>query len=191
MSPAQAERSWLMPEEGQPHKRTWMAFGASEKIYGARQLPRARRDLAAIAATIARYEPVAMLARPGEVDVARGLVGPKVEVIAAELDDLWMRDTGPVFVRGGGAVAGVDLNFDGWGGKQEHRRDAGVARFVIGRAGAESLRTDLVLEGGGLEVDGEGTAIITESCVLNANRNPAGRRPTSSTSSRSCSASRR
>nr|WP_042183431.1 agmatine deiminase family protein [Kibdelosporangium sp. MJ126-NF4] len=164
-------RSWLMPEEGQPHKRTWMAFGASEKIWGASLVPQVRRNLATIATAIARFEPVSMLVRPGEVDAARALVGPNVELVPAEFDDLWMRDTGPVFVKGNGVKAGVDFNFNGWGGKQEHARDAKVARFVTDRAGAESAGTELVLEGGGLEVDGEGTAIITESCVLNGNRN--------------------
>lgn len=164
-------RSWVMPEEGRPHKRTWMAFGASEGIWGRQLLPQVRRNLADVASVIARFEPVSMLVRSDELELARGMVGPNVELITADLDDLWMRDTGPVFVRAAGARAGVDFNFDGWGGKQEHRRDAAVAQFVTGRAGVQRIRTDLVLEGGALEVDGEGTAIITESCVLNDNRN--------------------
>lgn len=162
------QKTWLMPEEGQPHRRTWMAFAAGERIWG-RDLPRVRRDLVTIAITIARFEPVSMLVRAEDVEQARSLLGSSpVELVTAELDDLWLRDTGPVFVRERGAV---DFNFNGWGGKQEHRRDAQVAGFVVERAGAERVRTDLVLEGGALEVDGEGTAIITESCVLNGNRN--------------------
>ncbi|WP_405133145.1 agmatine/peptidylarginine deiminase [Nocardia sp. NBC_01388] len=172
-SPTTAEdgRSWVMPDEGEPHNRTWMAFGASERIWGAKLLPQVRADLATIATTIARFEPVSMLVRPAELDLARGMVGPNVELIATEIDDLWMRDTGPVFVKGNGTRAGVDFNFNGWGGKQEHRKDAKVAGFLAGRAGVETVHTDLVLEGGGLEVDGQGTAIITESCVLDNNRN--------------------
>ncbi|UGT44034.1 agmatine deiminase family protein [Nocardia yamanashiensis] len=166
-------RQWLMPEEGDRHTRTWMAFAASEQVWGSELLPVVRRDLATIARTIARFEPVSMLVRADEMDLARGLLGDAaVELIAAPLDDLWMRDTGPVFVKGGGALAGVDFNFNGWGGKQEHARDAKVAEFVTQQAGVETLHTDLVLEGGGIEVDGQGTAIITESCVLNKNRNP-------------------
>ncbi|MEJ8279285.1 agmatine deiminase family protein [Pseudonocardia spirodelae] len=161
-----------MPDEGAPHARTWMAFGAEADIWGADLLPRVRDELATIATTIARFEPVSMLARPDEAALARSLVGPGVEVVECEIDDLWIRDTGPVFVRDGGTGAGVDLNFNGWGGKQEHDRDAGVARFVAGRAGTAVVTTELVMEGGGLEVDGEGTAVVTESCVLNANRNP-------------------
>ncbi|MFE3192958.1 agmatine/peptidylarginine deiminase [Nocardia sp. NPDC059240] len=171
-SAAKDGRDWVMPDEGTAHKRTWMAFGASEAIWGAQLLPQVRKDLATIATTISRFEPVSMLVRQDELDMARNLLGgANVELIAADLDDLWMRDTGPVFVKGNGTKAGVDFNFNGWGGKQQHRRDSKVATFVDGRAGVETVHTDLVLEGGGLEVDGEGTAIITESCVLNNNRN--------------------
>ncbi|NUS45673.1 MAG: agmatine deiminase family protein, partial [Mycobacteriaceae bacterium] len=117
-------------------------------------------------------EPVSMLVRPSEVGLAqRVLGGSAVELVPADLDDLWMRDSGPVFVTGANGGAGVDFNFNGWGGKQAHRADARVARFVAGRAAVERLGTDLVLEGGAIEVDGAGTAIITESCVLNSNRN--------------------
>jgi agmatine deiminase len=114
-----------------------------------------------------------MLVRREDHATARALVGPDVELIECPLDDLWMRDTGPVFVVSkGGATAAVDFNFNGWGGKQDYDRDAAVARFVAQRAQVSRIQTRLVLEGGGIEVDGRGTAIITESCVLNANRNP-------------------
>jgi agmatine deiminase len=164
---------WFMPDEGEPHLRTWMAFGASEPIWGKKLLPVVRRNLATIARSIARYEPVSMLVRAGEQGLARQLVGPEVDLIVAPLDDLWMRDTGPVFVLDPqGQKAAIDFNFNGWGEKQAFSQDAKVAGLVAGQAGVEILESQLVLEGGGLEVDGQGTAIITESCVLNPNRNP-------------------
>jgi agmatine deiminase len=86
-----------------------------------------------------------------------------------------MRDTGPSFVVDPAHAevrAGVQLNFNGWGNKQAHAQDAQVAALVAASAGVPVLRTPLVLEGGCIEVDGQGTAIVTESCVLNANRNP-------------------
>lgn len=166
-------RAWLMPDEAHPHQRTWMAFAADERIWGAHLVPEVQRNLATIATTIARYEPVAMLVRPADQALAQSLIGTaNVELIPTDLDDLWMRDTGPVFVRSANTRAGVDFNFNGWGDKQQHRADAKVAQFVTARAGVQTRHTDLVLEGGALEVDGEGTAIITESCVLNSNRNP-------------------
>ncbi len=165
-------RTWRMPEEGEPHQRTWMAFGANEAIWGTSLLPEVRRNLGDIAQAIAQFEPVSMLVRPAEIGLARSLVGPSVELIEAPLDDLWLRDTGPVFVTGNATTAAVNFNFNGWGEKQNFDHDADVADVVAARAGAELLPTDLVLEGGGIEVDGQGTALITESCVLNPNRNP-------------------
>lgn len=164
---------WFMPDESDPHQRTWMAFGASREIWGKKLLPEVQRNLATIALTIAKYEPVSMLVRQADLPLAQRLMGDKVELIVCPLDDLWMRDTGPVFVvTENGDKAGVDFNFNGWGEKQDFDHDAKVASFVAQRAGVRRVQTDLVLEGGGIEVDGHGTAIITESCVLNENRNP-------------------
>lgn len=176
-SPVNDDRAWTMSDEGEPHARTWMAFGASEVVWGDELLPEVQRNLAMIATTIARFEPVSMLVRPSEMELVRTLIGAAdVELVPAEIDDLWMRDTGPVFVSSGSdsnrEQAGVNFNFNGWGGKQEHRRDAKVAGLVTKRSGVQTISTELVLEGGGIEVDGQGTAIITESCVLNSNRNP-------------------
>lgn len=168
-----ARPSWQMPDEGEAHARTWMAFGASKAIWGSKLLPVVQRNLATIAKTVARYEPVTMLVRQSDYDVAKKLVGPTVELLVTPLDDLWMRDTGPVFVVDAkGERAGIDFNFNGWGEKQEYSRDAKVSGFVNRRAGVPTINTDLVLEGGGIEVDGHGTAIMTESCILNDNRNP-------------------
>lgn len=164
---------WFMPDEGEPHQRTWMAFGASRKIWGKKLLPDVQRNLATIALAIAQYEPVSMLVRHSDVPLAQQLMGSKVELIVCPLDDLWMRDTGPVFVATeNGDKAAVDFNFNGWGGKQDFDDDAEVAVFVAQRAGVRHIQTEVILEGGSIEVDGQGTAIITESCVLNTNRNP-------------------
>lgn len=167
------QSAWYMPDETEPHQRTWMAFGASRKIWGNTLLAEAQRNLATIALSIARYEPVSMLVRQSDLQLAQRLMGDKVELVVCPHDDLWVRDTGPVFVvTKAGDKAAVDFNFNGWGEKQEFGLDAQVAAFVAQRAGVRRIQTDLILEGGGIEVDGHGTAIITESCVLNANRNP-------------------
>jgi len=147
-------------------------FRSSEEIWGADLVAEVQRNLADVANAIARFEPVSLLARPAEVALATRLTGEGVSVVEMDIDDLWVRDTGPVLVVGGAEFAGVDFNFNGWGGKQEHDADALVARQVLERAKVRRLSTELVLEGGALEVDGKGTAIITRSCVLNDNRNP-------------------
>lgn len=165
--------AWYMPDEGAPHKRTWMAFGANKRVWGAALLPEVQQNLALIARTIAAFEPVSMLVRREDVAIAKKLMGKEIELIICPLDDLWIRDTGPVFViNENGEKAGVDFNFNGWGQKQDHDLDAKVADVVTKEADVQRILAALVLEGGGIEVDGYGTAIITESCVLNANRNP-------------------
>jgi agmatine deiminase len=163
--------AWAMPDEAAKHKRTWMAFGAKKAIWDD-LLPAVQEDLARIAKTIAEFEPVTMLVRPEDRKLAAKLCGEKVELVEVALDDLWIRDTGPVFVVDGKRLGAVDLNFNGWGKKQVHANDAKVARFVAEKAGATRLTTTLVAEGGGIEVDGAGTAIITECCIVNKNRNP-------------------
>lgn len=164
---------WRMPDEGAVHAATWMAFGPSEEIWGSKLLPAVRENLAGIAKAIAAHEPVKMLVREEDYDMAEGLCDSSVDLLIHPIDDLWMRDTGPAFVKGpSGQLGAVGFNFNGWGDKQEHEQDAEVAAFVAGQTRAHFLKALLVMEGGGIEVDGEGTAIITESCVLNANRNP-------------------
>lgn len=172
-SPAKSKGDWFMPDEADPHMRTWMAFGASRELWRKRLLPEVQRNVATIARTIAQFEPVSMLVSESDFSLARSFVGSSVELIIAPMDDLWIRDTGAVFViTEQGGKAAIDFNFNGWGRKQKYKLDAEVAGFLAEHAGVKVIKTKLVLEGGGIEVDGHGTAIITESCVLNSNRNP-------------------
>lgn len=169
--PASATRAG-MPDEGQSHTRTWMAFGASQAIWGG-MLAAVQTQLASVANTIARFEPVSMLVRPSEMELARRLCHPSVELHACALDDIWMRDSGPCFVRqANGEVLALDFNFNGWGHKQAHKHDQRVAAQTAKLAGVKPKRCNLVLEGGAIEVDGAGTALMTESSILNENRNP-------------------
>lgn len=165
---------WYMPDEGAPHDRTWMAFGASRRIWGGRLLPEVRRNLGLIADTISQFEPVSMLVREDEMAIARKSIrSADVELMPCPLDDLWLRDTAPLFViDGAGNKAAVGFNFNGWGRKQAHTKDARVAAFIAKQAGVPFIKADLTMEGGCIEQDGEGTGIATESCILIKNRNP-------------------
>ncbi|MDY6784542.1 MAG: agmatine deiminase family protein [Cyanobacteriota bacterium] len=163
----------FMPDESAKHQCTWMAFGASEENWGRELLSGVQDNLAAIARAIVKYEPVKMLVREEDYDIAAQKCGSEIELIITPLDDLWMRDMGPVFVIDEeGRKAGIDFNFNGWGEKQEYDRDAEVASFVAQYSNVPRISTNLIFEGGGIEVDGRGTAIVTESCILNRNRNP-------------------
>ena len=130
-----------------------------------------RSDIAGLARAIAEHESVALLASPEDVDGAQRACGSGVEVVPIPVDDLWARDTLPVFVEDSGAVMGVDFNFNGWGGKQSHVNDSGVARAVLTRYGIARVGTSVVAEGGAFETDGVGTLLATESSLVNDNRN--------------------
>ena len=172
-SSAMAEMTWRMPDEAAPHECTWMAFGASERVWGSEFLSYVQDNLATIARAIAQYEPVKMLVRETDRAIAAEKCGPEVELIVCPLDDLWMRDTGPVFaIAPDGEKVAIDFNFNGWGEKQTYKYDGEVAQFVAQQAQARRIQANLVMEGGGIEVDGRGTALVTESCIVNANRNP-------------------
>lgn len=157
--------------EWDPHKRTFMAWPAAETVWGD-QLPAVRKDIASVAKAISDYEPVVLLARPNQADAAQQACGSAVEVVPIANDDLWARDTVSVFVQDAGAICGVDFNFSGWGGKQEHLNDGGVAAAVLTKFGLRRISTTVVAEGGSFETDGLGTLLITESSVVNDNRNP-------------------
>ena len=163
------------PAEDAPHARTWMGWPSTPAIYGGAgaYYEAMQETIGRLAAAIAAHEPVAMLADAQHHALARRLCGPAVILVDAPTDDMWLRDSGPVFVRDGtGRLAAVDFNFNGWGGKQRHERDGGVAAAVARHAGCPRRRSRLTGEGGGIEYDGEGTLILTESCWVNDNRNP-------------------
>jgi len=155
-----------MPAESTRHELTYMAW-PSKEIWG-RDVQAARSDIAGVARAIADFEPVTLLAGPADVAAAQKACGQDVEVVPIPVDDLWIRDSGPTFVREGG----IDFGFNGWGGKQRHERDALVARRVLERAGVRRIAAPIIAEGGSLEIDGAGTLMATESSLVNANRNP-------------------
>ncbi|MFE6500529.1 agmatine deiminase family protein [Kitasatospora sp. NPDC057738] len=170
-STSPAAGGWAMPAESGPHTRTFMAWPALEEVWGD-QLPGVRQDIAGLAQAIAGFEPVVLLARPDQAAQARQAVGSSVEVLELKVDDLWARDTGPTFVTGPQGLAGVDFNFNGWGDKQTHANDSLVARYLLDHYRITRIQAPITGEGGGIEVDGEGTLMATESSWVNGNRNP-------------------
>jgi len=162
-----------MPAETALHERTLTAFPCRAELWRGR-LDEGRRAFAEVARSIARFEPVTMLARPEDADAARELCGPAVDVVEFALDDSWVRDTGPIYVIGDGDRLAVDFGFNGWGGKfTPFDTDASVARRWCERTGEPRREIPMVLEGGAIVVDGAGTLVTTEQCLLHPNRNPS------------------
>ena len=172
----------IMPAEWQPHERTWMAFPPVNDTFGAEEsdtLRRARSAWAEVARTIARYEPVTILANPADVEAAGALLGDVARIEAAPLDDAWLRDSGPTFVhRPDGTVAAVNWIFNGWGAQHwaEWSRDENLGCLVAGLAEVSVADSALVNEGGGFHTDGNGTVLLTETVQLDPGRNPGATR---------------
>ena len=164
-----------MPHEGERHERTLVAWPCRRELWGG-LLPEARAETAELARTIGRFEPVSLLARPDDVEDASAAVSsaPGVEVVSFPLDDSWLRDTGPLWVVGPGRRLALDFSFNGWGGRfapVDH--DVRIPERWCQLSGEDRLAVDLVLEGGSIAVDGEGTLVTTEQCLLHPNRNPS------------------
>ncbi|MFE2930700.1 agmatine deiminase family protein [Streptomyces sp. NPDC047917] len=160
-----------MGAEWESHARTFMSWPALESVWG-EDLRYVREDIARIARAVAEYEYVVMLARPDQQKAAQKACGRDVEVVPLAVDDLWARDTVPVFVEDDGKVTGIDFNFNGWGNKQQHTNDARVGRTLLTAYDIPRSKAPLIAEGGSFETDGEGTLLITESSIVNDNRNP-------------------
>ena len=170
-TPAQA--GFFMPAEWAPHARTWMAWPSRKDLWGA-GLAEAEAAYAGVARAIARFEPLTMVANEDDATRARAALGEDIEMVTLPIDDSWMRDSGPSFVvNAAGAVAGVDWQFNAWGSKfPPWDNDAALAGRVLDRLGMRAFAAPFVLEGGSIHVDGEGTVLTTEQCLLHPNRNP-------------------
>jgi agmatine deiminase len=162
-----------MPAEWAPHSGCWMGWPQRESIWHG-YIEAARNDHARVAQAIAQFEPLSMLASPEHAADAALRCGSTVRVVAAPLDDSWLRDSGPTFVLdAAGKRAAAAFVFNAWGAKcLPFDKDAAIGARVAELASSPVFRSNLVVEGGGFLSDGEGTLITAESCVLNPNRNP-------------------
>ena len=169
--------TFRMPAESAPQERVWMAFpsqgyslGDTDEAHHA-----ARSTWAAVAHAIAEFEPVTVVVDPYERAVADRYLSAGLDILEVPLNDAWMRDIGPTFVHAAdGSVAAVDWVFNGWGAQDWARwdRDAEVGRFVAGATGTPVISSELVNEGGGIQVYGEGTVLLTDTVQLDPGRNP-------------------
>ena len=172
---------FAMPAEWEPHQLTLMSWPCRPETYvgaarncGPEAYGQAQAQQAAVANAVCEFEPVLMLVRSEQLAEARRLVSSRVELLAAELDDSWMRDNGPIFVRDPqGRLALVQFGFNGWGEQSQPTSfDERVPEVIASHLGVRRYVAPMVLEGGSFFVDGDGTFITTEQCLLHENRNP-------------------
>lgn len=170
---------FFMPAEWAPHKQTWMLWPQRSDNWRLGAKP-AQAAFTRVALAIARFEPVTVGVNADQYENAcNHLQHPRIRVLEISSDDAWVRDTGPTFVIDGqGGLAGIDWEFNAWGGLDgglyfPWHKDDQVARKILQVEACQRLRTQgFILEGGAIHVDGEGTLLTTEECLLNPNRNP-------------------
>lgn len=172
-----AARGFRMPPEWAPHRRCWMAWPSREDLWGRvgpRALDAACRAYAQVARAIAAFEPVTVVANPADTADVSLACGSGVDVLSLPIDDSWMRDYGPTFLTDGqGGLAVLRWRFNGYGGRYAPiDQDLALAPTIAERCDVPFFEGPIFAEGGAIHVDGEGTALVTEECLLNPNRNP-------------------
>ena len=165
-----------MPGEFEPHAGCWMLWPERPDNWRLGAKP-AQKAFAAVASSIARFERVTMGVSTAQFQNARNLLPGHIRVVELSYNDSWMRDCGPTFVTNGKIARVVDWDFNAWGGLDgglyfPWDQDDLVARKVAEIEWVDRYKAPLVLEGGSIHVDGQGTLLTTEECLLNPNRNP-------------------
>lgn len=164
----------VVPPEEAAHARTFMQWPVSRRVHPDPAFLDLLQDtIAAIANTIADFEPVVMLAAKQDHASAVRRLASDIALWDIPTEDLWCRDSGPLFARqADGSLAVSHIRFNGWGGRQVHRRDGKVAERLASRLGLPLIDSGLTGEAGGIEHDGNGLLIAHESSWVDRNRNP-------------------
>lgn len=167
--------SRTVPAEWAPHRAMWVGFPSHPELWED-DLPAAQTEAALLAQALAGPggERVRLLVNDAEAQRAaeRLLGGAQVEIVRGSFGDVWLRDTGPIFVKEGTDVRAVGFRFNGWGGKYVLENDEAVAEQLAAASGTPLEQHEEILEGGAVDHDGFGTVLTTRQCLLNPNRNP-------------------
>src|SRR5215472_3758171 len=175
--------AWRQPAEWTPHEACWVAWPSAGDLWGEDLAP-VQRAFVAMCEAIADVDPesgaprgerLEVLVPDGlrEAEARAALPSAGTRFHRVEFGDIWLRDIAPIFVTTEGRCAAAVFAFNGWGRKYILPHDAEVAGRIAGITGLPVLRFEWVLEGGAVEVDGEGTCLTTRQCLQNPNRNPA------------------
>lgn len=176
------EQGYAMPAEWAPHSATWMSWPFDDEMWHG-HLAEVRQEYASLVRTLARFEPVHLLVRDEEASQsARAALGscPQLTFHSVPLDDVWLRDNGPIFIKREKALSMpqqahltfVNWRFNSWGEKYEWDLDNDAPLAIAQSLKMPYFDVDLVMEGGSLEVNGLGACLTTEQCLLSPKRNP-------------------
>jgi len=169
--------NFRMPGEFEPHDKCWILWPEREDTWRLNAVP-AQENFTKVAQAISGFESVVVGVSAWQFEKARKILPPDIKIVEIESDDAWMRDVGPTFVKNDrGEIRGVDWKFNAWGGLKgglyyPWDKDSNVAASVLGYESIDRYEASIILEGGSIHTDGEGTLITTRECLLNSNRNP-------------------
>jgi agmatine deiminase len=169
------ELGFKMPAEWTTHQRTFISWPVQDSMVYPTDYEKVHDGYVELARAIAEFEPVTIITNPDDIDKLKSIfASERVGFLEIEHNDAWLRDNGPTFIRDDkGNIAGVNWVFNAWGQKYSHwDLDDQVARKILEHFDIKRFDAQIVMEGGSFHVDGEGTLITTEECLLNRNRNP-------------------
>jgi len=181
MTETPASLGYRMPAEWEPHEATWLSWPHNPETWPGKIEP-IPAIFAQIVAALREHEEVRILVGDDALEKsaraalrARGCPESNVRFFRIPTNDAWMRDHGPIFVvQPGRGVAITDWKYNAWGGKYPpYDLDDVVPSRIDEALRLPIFHADMVLEGGSIDVNGRGTLLTTESCLLNPNRNPA------------------
>lgn len=165
-----------MPAEWERHERTWVAFPHSGYTLGETEaeVEAARKTWAEVANRASDFEPVSVVAHPHDAATAKKFLSSAIDLVEIEIDDAWIRDSGPTFAINDGKLVAIDWIFNGWGAQSwaKYDQDAKLAGRIAELLGVKSAHSNLTNEGGGIHVDGSGRVLLTDTVQLGVERNP-------------------
>ena len=174
--------NYYMPPEWYQHECCWMQWPHEDpnrnsylevESWSHFDFEKGRHKWAEVAKAISNFEKVKMIVHPMDIKIAKTILHNSIEICEIKNDDCWARDSGATFLLNDQRkLGGIDWEFNGWGKFNPHDSDNKIAKFMIEKSSAEYFKSTMVLEGGSIHVDGAGTLITTEQCLLNKNRNP-------------------
>ncbi|MFX3619223.1 MAG: agmatine deiminase family protein [Sporolactobacillus sp.] len=168
-----ANINYRMPAEWEPHERTFISWPVKKSMCYPDHYQAVRDGYRQFAEAIAEFEPVTIIVNPGEEEALSQELSGVADLLPIRHDDSWVRDNGPTFILNENSLAGINWNFNAWGEKYTpYDQDDRLAATLLDHMGVRCFDAPLVLEGGSIHVDGEGTLLTTEQCLLNRNRNP-------------------
>ena len=163
-----------MPSEWSLHHQTWMMWPTGIDLDRYPNTDSIRQAYAETANLIADFEPVTMISNINDREQLNNMLSTNVTVMTDDIDDAWCRDSGPTFITNSKEIAVIDWTFNNYGETcgLDYFKDAEIAEKIAKRLKIKHFKPPIVLEGGAIHTDGNGTLMLTEDVIFDPERNP-------------------